>query len=77
MTIPLQAQSAALALIHSLQCRPQWHSVRIETGVDGTGAFTHTLVCSIHPDARGVEARVPTEMGGYPVRSEPWPTSTQ
>lgn len=75
MTVPFAAVSAANQLINRLQCRPQWHSVRIETSVDGTGAFVYTLVCSIHEDARGVAERVPAEVDGYPVRSEPWPRS--
>lgn len=77
MTVPQSAVSAAYALINRLDCRPQWHSVRVETSVDGTGVFVYTLVCSIHPDARGVSKRVPAEVDGFPVRSEPWPQSTQ
>lgn len=76
MTVPLAAVSAAHALITRLQARPQMHSVRVETAVDGTGEFVYSLVCSIHPKApQAVRDRVPAEVDGYPVRNEPWPRS--
>ncbi len=74
--VPQRAVNAAHALIMRLQARPQMHSVRVETTVDGTGEFVHSLVCSIHPKApAAVRARVPDEVDGFTVRSEPWPRS--
>ncbi len=72
--LPQSAVMAAMSLITRLQAKPQLHSVRVETGVDGTGSFTHTLICSIHPKApAAVRGRVPDEVDGFPVRYEPWP----
>ncbi len=74
--VPQAAVNAAHRLIVSLATRPQFHSVRVETTVDpDSREFVHSLVCSVHPKAgAAVRARVPAEIDGYPVRSEPWPT---
>ncbi len=74
--VPPGALNAAHQLITRLATRPQFHSVRVETSVDqDSREFVYSLVCSVHPKAgAAVRARVPAEIDGYPVRSEPWPT---
>ena len=69
--VPKAAMAAAIKLRDSIRTRPVKRHVRIETGVDGTGEFTYTLVASVDPST-GVAVLL-SEVDGYPVRTEPWP----
>ncbi len=74
--VPPGALNAAHQLITRLATKPQYHSVRVETTVNqNTHEFVYSLVASVHPRAgQAVRDRVPAELGGFPVRYEPWPT---
>ncbi len=74
--VPQAAVTAAHQLITHLATKPQYHSVRVETLVDpNSREFVYGLVASVHPRAgQAVRDRVPAELGGFPVRYEPWPT---
>jgi len=69
--VPKEAMAAAVKLRDTIRTRPVKRHVRIETGVDGTGQFTYTLVCSVDPST-GVAVLL-SEIDGFPVRTEPWP----
>ena len=69
--VPKAAMDAAIKLRDTIRARPRARHVRIETGVDGTGEFTYTLVASVDPST-GVAVLL-SEVDGFPVRTEPWP----
>jgi len=69
---PPAAMRAAMRLRDTIRARPNKRHVRIETSVDGNGEFVYTLVCSVDPSS-GVAVLL-SEVDGYPVRVEKWPT---
>ncbi len=70
--IPRAAVDAAVKLRDTIRARPNQRHVRVETTVDRNGNFVHTLVVSVDPSS-GVAVLL-SEIDGYPVRIDPWPT---
>ncbi len=71
-SIPKTAMDAAVKLRDTIRARPNQRHVRVETTVDGNVNFVHTLVVSVDPSS-GVAVLL-SEIDGFPVRIEPWPT---